>query len=561
MNTGYVLLFFIIPISLVGCYEKHHPKMSSGVQQNATHRHYRAVEGELFMMPCITSVHLNEAVAWSRTDDCEEVTVGKHNDLKLLRVETKHSGKYSCITGGFFHLQVVKKTSLRCSDPKENSVTFVVAQGGDIPCPGRNCSDNTNIDWYKGHKPVSEMGRHSKKKDGMLYLGSFRKNDNAVFFCDRKITDGGITWVFRRSVQVTVIRIIVDPPRITYPEDNKTEEVELGRNHTLTCEVYVPCERRTEAHVEWYINYNGSMVNMTQHEPIMESVYVELKVIRKVVIKDVTLLDLNHTYTCVATNKVGSDRATVKLKKKTKVKWQTLVEYAVGSLLLVAGLGFVLRVKWLELQLIYRSRWQYEKHDGADKEFDVFLSYVRSPPSAQMEGGSKPSSSSGPEHVKQICPSIMEPLKMENATRRPLEVLLPQVLEDQWGYRLCLLDRDVLPGGAFTNEVAHALQQSQMLICLLSADYLSDSNAVFVLESGVQALLHKWNLKVLLIWTNRDSTSLIQLDPPLPTLIQRALKVLPCLDWTLGRPPSTTGNFWKSLRKVMPSHKVQSVKG
>lgn len=193
--------------------------------------------------------------------------------------------------------------------------------------------------------------------------------------------------------------------------------------------------------------------------------------------------------------------------------------------------------------------WRSAKH------FDVFLSYVRSPPPAQTEGGSTPSSSSGPEHVKK------KPLKTDSATRRPLEVLLPEVMEDQWGYRLCLLDRDVLPGGVFTNEVAHAIQHSQMLICLLSAEYLSNSNAVFVLESGVQALLQKCNLRLLLIWTSRDSTSLIQLDPPLPTLVQRALKVLPSLDWTLGKPPGTTGNFWRSLRKAMPSHKVQSVKG
>lgn len=39
---------------------------------------------------------------------------------------------------------------------------------------------------------------------------------------------------------------------------------------------------------------------------------------------------------------------------------------------------------------------------------------------------------------------------------------------------------------AYTKDIVLALQKSQMLICLLSAHYFCSSNAVFVLESGIQ---------------------------------------------------------------------------
>lgn len=104
----------------------------------------------------------------------------------------------------------------------------------------------------------------------------------------------------------------------------------------------------------------------------------------------------------------------------------------------------------------------------------------------------------------------MNLLNFENdsGTHRPLEALLPQVLEEDWGHRLCLLERDVLPGGgqmidhpcaftqfdtdcshflsAYTNDVVLAIQKSRMLICVLSAEYLSNTDAVFILESGLQ---------------------------------------------------------------------------
>lgn len=39
---------------------------------------------------------------------------------------------------------------------------------------------------------------------------------------------------------------------------------------------------------------------------------------------------------------------------------------------------------------------------------------------------------------------------------------------------------------AYTNDVVLAIQRSQMLICVLSAEYLSNTDAVFILESGLQ---------------------------------------------------------------------------
>lgn len=38
----------------------------------------------------------------------------------------------------------------------------------------------------------------------------------------------------------------------------------------------------------------------------------------------------------------------------------------------------------------------------------------------------------------------------------------------------------------YTNDVVLAIQRSQMLICVLSAEYLSNTDAVFILESGLQ---------------------------------------------------------------------------
>ncbi|XP_069029954.1 interleukin-18 receptor accessory protein-like isoform X2 [Embiotoca jacksoni] len=513
------------------------------------------------MMPCVNK-SLNEQMCSKAGEgnkgaqcfDCGEV----------FQAEAKHSGKYTSLTGGqlAFHLQVVERVNLGCFHGEESKVNLRVNIFGKISCPGLTCSNNTDVIWYK-HESMLEKRISVCKKGGWLHFCQVRELDFGVYFCDSKIIEQGVTWIFRTAVNVRVIpyHTVPRPPRITYPNDNMTEEVELGRPHNLTCEVYFPFKIQLSPKVQWYTSYGDSMEKMTPQQMLTpqpkKMPLGEYGVRQRAIITEVTPQHLDHTYTCITSNTVGSNSVTIKLIRKLKERWPPLVGYTIASFLLVAGMGIILHVKWLELQLIYRSHFQYGKHDGEEKEFDVFLSYVWSPPTtaAKVMDGLTFSSRSGTFNDEEACLCSLDLLTSREgkATQRPLEVLLPQVLEDQWGYRLCLLERDVLPGGAYTNDVVLAIQRSRMLICVLSADYLANSNTVFVLESGVQALLQKSELKLLLIWTNGASASISQPDPPLPALVRRALRVLPSLDWSSDKPARPNSNFWRSLKKAMPT--------
>ncbi|TMS13338.1 Interleukin-18 receptor accessory protein [Larimichthys crocea] len=239
---------------------------AKGHRQNITTYYYRAVEGEMFMMPCFKNENGVEEVVWSMTGEGREGNDRPcfHCQWKFL-AEEKHSGKYTCLTRNLsFHLQVVKR-SLECSQPKESSQLLFVGIGGGINCPGCICSNNTetNVTWYKGTTAVSTWNRSTCGKNGSLYFCKVDPRDTGLYFCDRQMIEQGIKLTVRRAVNVTVISCERRPPNITYPDVNKTEEVELGQSHTLTCEINFPFEAKFSPVVQWYMHYGGNIEDMT----------------------------------------------------------------------------------------------------------------------------------------------------------------------------------------------------------------------------------------------------------------------------------------------------------
>ncbi|XP_055086077.1 interleukin-18 receptor accessory protein-like isoform X2 [Periophthalmus magnuspinnatus] len=529
MNLITICLACISLTACKGLYQKPSPTM-----------HYKAIRGEVFMMPCKN---------WSRVE--KEIY---NNDFAQFKAEVSHSGNYTCLTSTgwqFLHLEVVDNT-LGCWSAKESRVTLKIGAGGYITCPGHNCSNSTNTVWYKGNMRVSELKKLKKRGlsfiAGCLLLHEVMEYDNAVFFCDQELSERGDNWTIRSSVTVEALYIDKYPPRILRPANDIVEEVEPGLSHTLKCVVDFPKADPTV--IQWFMKDNGHLKNLTMEKiEEVKEVKWETRVIGKAIIEQVASQDLNKTYICIAQNTSGNVSSTIYLKKTHNIQWPSLIEYSLGSILFVSSLGIVVYLKWLEIQLILKSCWTFDKADVGHKDFDVFLSSVWSTTSVDMV-------SSPLRHNKDdgTFPFSLDPLELE-VPSESLEQLLPHVLEDQWGYRLCLMDRDFLPGEAYTKDVVNAIQRSQMLICLLSAEYFSNNNAVFVLESGVQALLQNSGFKLQLIWTHRGPASLQQLDPPLPVVIQKALKVLPVLKFT----SVTNTNFWRSLRKAMPHQRISSL--
>lgn len=540
MQTGFVLFYFLFPTLTKGCCETQRiiPDVKSVSAEQQFH-HYKVVEGEVFLMPCDPSV--KSPIKWFKADQSKECG-------KEFVAEVEDAGAYKSLTGLNFTLKIIKKTSLRCFQPSAISMMLLVNKAGTILCPGHACYNNTGVVWYKKNKPVSKQFRRSCEKRGQLTLCTVHKEDTGVYYCDREITEQGLTWIFRRAVNVTVISKIKanSTPVIMYPAPNMTEEVQLGQPHNLTCEVIFDFEVNTSRKVQWFMDYGRNMKKMPLLPPVEQNLFDRVNVTQISIIKEVMPQHLKHTYTCFASYAAGNQSITIKLKQKKQAKLLLLVGSPFACFLLVAGLGITLHLKWVDLQLFCRSHFQFGKYEG-EKEFDVFVSFVRTNPSAELVNGLSLSSKAYSD--AEGCKSKIE----MQSSQVPIEILLPQVLEEQWGYHVCLLERDILPGGAYTNDVVLTINRSRMLICILSAEYFNSSDAVFVLESGVKALLQRSALKMLLIWTDKTSASYSKPEPPLPKLVQRALKVLPSLQWSTATSSTNIRSFWVSLRKAMPA--------
>ncbi|XP_032879320.1 interleukin-18 receptor accessory protein, partial [Amblyraja radiata] len=474
-------------------------------------------------------------------------------------------------------LRVEKLNQTECEDTQRCEIFLIQQAANKISCPGIqhfNTLARSPVEWYQNGKLVEEyLARISLEiRSDQIYLNSVYKEDSGNYTCQFKFYENQIPWLVKRTFPVNVIVADTNKPPITIdPHGVKIIEVVLGSPVQLMCQVYFGYERNFSPVIKWLIN-DGEMENMgIQKENVLLTKTAEgFTFIREANLKKVTKEDFNTNFTCFSQNSQGNSSGVIRLKEKgvqnqkshsmagLKVrKVSTDITLLTGFLLKTGSLSTIFQIKvitistslifmsivsgcvgiykfWIEIVLLYRHYYSKDETIGDGKEFDAFVSYA--------------SSCSSGDDVKSDGYFITE-------ERFALE-LLPSMLEKQHGYKLCLFERDILPGGVYTEDVISSIKRSRRVIIVLSPSYFASAGSrLFELQTGVNSMLDNFKTKVILI-----NFHVLPDVSHLPDNVKRAIAVLPGITWKGNKSSPPSSKFWKMLRYYMPVKKNELCK-
>ncbi|XP_070607939.1 interleukin-18 receptor accessory protein [Erythrolamprus reginae] len=516
---------------------------------------YRAISNQKFIVACdlpsadTTLIYNHSAlyekhVMWFRQSSDGGSTINLSdktanptplgNSLLFNPIKPEHSGIYTCMKRDNISpcinilINVQTKNMANCSVKYKNDSYFIVDQEITLDCPGKSCYSNfpqSSVKWYKNGIQIELQKKRPGLKfhnDRLLLCPAYDK-DNGTYTCDYMLSDQGIQWKMRTLLNVRVIsKDTIHPPKVLNPTDGMTLEVEIGQPIDLECKAQFGFEMNVSSSLEWYQETSKSKQLIQQERVHPQGLDGQIFTLTFKLIK-VTEEDLNSRFICLAQNSIGNATGVIKLKRQTE-KAILLLLTLCGTIIILFGVvsgGLLVYKHWIEFVLFYRNYIAKDETLSDWKEFDAFVSYAK------------------PEFIEanqEPCPE--ELLAVE---------FLPLVLEHDYGYKLCLTERDILPGGAYTDDIVSAMKRSRRVIIILSPNYANNSQALFELEAAINTALEDKTMKPILI-----QVETFQEPPSVSPKVKKALRILPRITWRTSTSPSANKQFWKKLRYHLP---------
>ncbi|XP_074475297.1 interleukin-18 receptor 1-like [Sebastes fasciatus] len=432
----------------------------------------------------------------------------------ILSASVNQQGNYSCSLGNAGP-QFWFRLTVHTREYEVYPETCSIGEACTLHCPDVNIPvsipdiTSKGIIWHKGESLQKGVWK------------SVEKNDRGNYTCTRSYLYHDQIY----NMTFTVLLILIPNEKsqkkteITSPHNNDTIYVDLGSPKVIICKAVM----FSQSGVVFWIS-GKSDVGTNNNFPVFynttwENNTEEIKMTASLVFKTVSEEDLSKTYTCILQSSSGpSSSVTINLAQKPRPSYVSL---ALGSVcvLVVMVLTVVIYVRFkINITLFLRDTLGCHSSTSDGKSYDAFL----------------------------LCYKSDTDAGLNEDDRKWLE----SVLEERFGYSLCLFDRDVLPGKAMAEAVLDCVEESRTVVLVPTSP---DTGPGSGLLSAIHAALVERQTRLVFIQT--ESTEMSR-SGSLPEALQLLGEAGDCVTWKGIRSMPPSSSFWKQLRYYLaaPQH-------
>ncbi|XP_063472812.1 interleukin-18 receptor 1 isoform X2 [Symphalangus syndactylus] len=443
--------------------------------------------------------------------------------LEFWPVELNDTGSYFFQMENYtqkWKLNVIRRNKHSCFTERQVTSKIVeVKKFLQITC--ENSYYQTLVNSTSLYKNCKKLLLENNKNPTIKKNAEFE--DQGYYSCVHFLHHNGKLFNITKTFNITIVEDRSNiVPVLLGPKLNHVA-VELGKNVRLNCSALL----NEEDVIYWMFGEeNGLDPNIHEEKEIRimtsEGKWHASKVLR---IENIGESNLNVLYNCTVASTGGTDTKSFILVRKDMADipghvFTRGMIIAVLILVAVVCLVTVCVIYRVDLVLFYRHLTRRDETLTDGKTYDAFVSYLKE---CQPENGE--------EHTFAV-------------------EILPRVLEKHFGYKLCIFERDVVPGGAVVDEIHSLIEKSRRLIIVLSKTYMSNE-VRYELESGLHEALVERKIKIILI----EFTPVTDF-----TFLPQSLKLLKShrvLKWKANKSLSYNSRFWKNLLYLMPAKTVK----
>ncbi|XP_010201492.2 interleukin-1 receptor-like 1 isoform X1 [Colius striatus] len=513
--------------------------LSTFLLVSVTSETFDAMEGEALVIKC-PPWSSTVKVTWYHTDTNKIIPAEEEGSrifslkrfLWFLPTSREDSGNYTCV----IHFSNNRTKSFKMSvqvHPYKQGVCFPSqirypndTGRGKIVCPTiDNYKNATIIQWYKDCKPLHE--KRYLKEEKYIFINNPRKEDDGYYTCQFIYTHKG------KVFSVSATRIFISkakpsplPPQILFPKDKDVIEVELGAALSLKCRARLGIKKQPLAVVTWDVN-NISVKDFSRFSEkthFFEGCAREYYKETTLHIPAVKEEDLKANFTCVALNEMRNTKVTVtlQLKAQHEVGLPNIL-LIIGSLVLLVAIAvsvILYQSFRVDIVLLYREIFQPYSAKDDGKIYDAYVIY---PKSRTNEAN----------FVEYFVYQIM-----------------PDILENKCGYKLCIYGRDIYPGEDTASAIEKRIQKSRRLIILLTQQLINCKEHAYDQHIALYNALIQNDTKVILLEMERIGTY-----DKLQESLRFIVKQQGTIKWKeqhIVHPQSSRSKFWKQVRYHMP---------